>query len=76
MESIINKIRKSVLELSLTERASLVHDLILSLEDESSFDLLPEYESEIRRRVKLVKGGKAKGQTAESVFDEIEHKYR
>ncbi len=33
MESTINKIRKSALELSPTERASLVHDLILSLED-------------------------------------------
>ncbi len=76
MESTINKIRKSALELSLTERASLVHDLILSLEDESSFDLSPEYEAEIKRRVKLVKDGKAKGQPAESVFAETENKYR
>ncbi len=76
MESIINKIRKSALELSPTERASLAHDLILSLEDESSVDLSPEYEAEIRRRVKLAKDEKAEGQPAESNFAEIENKYR
>ena len=70
MRSTILKIRKSALELSSTERASLIHELILSLEDESSFDLSPEYENEIRRRVKLVKEGKVKGQPAESVFKE------
>ena len=75
MKSTIEKVRKSALTLSSSERASLIHDLILSLEDESSFDLAPEYEAEIKRRVKLVKEGKAAGQSAESVFLEVEKKF-
>ena len=75
MKSTIEKVRKSALTLSSAERASLIHDLILSLEDESSFDLAPEYESEIKRRVKSVKEGNAAGQSAESVFREVEKKF-
>ena len=72
MKSTIEKVRRSALTLSTAERASLVHDLILSLEDESSLDLAPEYEAEIKRRVKLVKEGNVTGQSAKSVFLEIE----
>jgi hypothetical protein len=47
----------------------------LSLDDDTAYDLAPEYESEIKRRVAYVKEGKASGESAESVFEEIEKKY-
>jgi putative addiction module component (TIGR02574 family) len=75
MKTSIKKVRANALALSSTERASLIHDLILSLEEESSFDLAPEYEAEIKRRVKSVKDRKAIGHSAESVFNEIEKKF-
>ncbi len=75
MTTSIKKVRENALALSSAERASLIHDLILSLEEESSFDLAPEYEAEIKRRVKSVKDGKAIGFSAESVFAEIEQKF-
>jgi putative addiction module component (TIGR02574 family) len=75
MRTSIEKIRENALALSSSERANLIHDLILSLEDESSFDLAPEYETEIQRRVKLVKDGKATGSSIESVSVEVEQKF-
>ncbi len=64
MGSAIGKIRKEVLSLSVTERASLAHDLIISLDDPSSFNLGDAYESEIQRRVKGIKQGKSHGRPA------------
>jgi putative addiction module component (TIGR02574 family) len=75
MKSKIEKIRETALLLSPAERASLIHDLILSLDDETAYDLAPEYESEIKRRVDYVKEGKASGEPAKSVFEDIEKKY-
>ena len=75
MTTSIKKIRENALALSSAERASLIHDLILSLEEETSYDLAPEYEAEITQRVKSIKDKKAIGASAESVFDEIEKKF-
>jgi putative addiction module component (TIGR02574 family) len=76
MKSAIEKIRKTALALSSAERSSLIHDLILSLDDESNYNLSPEYEKEIQRRIKKVKNGKAKGQSPDSIFLEIERKFQ
>jgi putative addiction module component (TIGR02574 family) len=54
--------------LSLSERASLAHDLILSLDEPSDFHLSPEQEAEIARRVQMVREGTAKGRPAADVF--------
>lgn len=63
------------MSLSLSERASLVHDLILSLDDPSAFDLGPEQEAEIDRRVQMVREGTAKGRPASDVFHDIRAKF-
>lgn len=63
------------MSLSLSERASLVHDLILSLDDPSAFDLGPEQEAEIDRRVQMVREGTAKGRPAADVFHDIRAKF-
>ena len=61
--------------LSLSERASLAHDLILSLDEPSDFDLGPEQEAEIVRRVQSVREGVARGRPAADVFRDIKAKF-
>lgn len=68
------EIRDQALALSPSERASLAHELILSLEDSSAFDLSPEEESEIQRRLQMVQEGRAKGRPSDEVFAEIKAK--
>ncbi len=58
--------------LSAGERASLAHDLILSLEDPDAYELSPEQEAEIHKRVRRVKSGKAVGRPAAEVLAEVE----
>ena len=61
--------------LSASERASLAHDLILSLDEPSDLELSPVQETEIQRRVQMVQEGPAKGRPADEVFAEIKAKY-
>jgi len=62
--------------LSASERASLAYDLIISLEDPDAYELAPDQQAEIRRRVRRVKRGKAAGHPAAAVFADIEAKLR
>jgi putative addiction module component (TIGR02574 family) len=73
--STIQEVRSEVMALSASERASLAHDLILSLDDPADFDLSPAQESEIQRRLKLVKEGTATGRPVAAVFADIKAKY-
>jgi len=72
----VEEIRKEAMALSAGERASLAHDLILSLEDPDAYELSPEQEDEIRDRVRKVKSGKAVGRPAAEVLADIEAKLR
>jgi putative addiction module component (TIGR02574 family) len=76
MKTAIGRVRKEALSLSASERASLAHDIIISLDDPSSFYLGDDYESEIQRRVKSVKQGKSTGRPAEQVFSEMARLYK
>ena len=62
--------------LSANERAGLAHDLILSLDNPAADLLSPEQETEIQRRVHLVREGRAKGRPAEEVFAQIKARRR
>ena len=62
--------------LSASERASLAHDLILSLDDPAHFELGPDQEREIQRRVLMVREGKATSRPVEDVFADIKAKYK
>ena len=62
--------------MSASERASLAHDLIVSLEDPAAYELSPEQEAEIRKRVRTVRRGKAAGRPATKVFADIEAKLK
>jgi putative addiction module component (TIGR02574 family) len=68
----MEEIRREAMSLSAGERASLAHDLILSLEDPDAYELSPQQEGEIRRRVCKVKSGRATGRPAAEVLAEIE----
>jgi len=68
----MEEIRREAMTLSAGERASLAHDLILSLEDPDAYELSPEQEAEIRKRVRRVKRGKALGRPAAEVLAEVE----
>ena len=72
----MEQIRSEVMGLSASERASLAHDLILSLDDADDLDLGTEQEQEIQRRVRMVREGKATGRSAATVFADIKAKYR
>ena len=73
--SAIQDIRNQAMDLSATERASLAHDLILSLDDPSAFDLSTEQEAEIQRRLRGVREGKAMGRPADEVLADIKAQY-
>ncbi len=75
MSTTLETVRKEVMSLSPSERASLAHELILSLDDPSDFELGPEQEEEISRRVRLVCEGAAEGRPAADVFSDIKAKY-
>ena len=68
-------IRNQAMALSASERASLAHDLILSLDDPSAFELGPAQEAEIQRRLQMVREGTATGRPADEVFADIKAKY-
>jgi len=69
------KIRNEVMTLSASERASLAHDLILSLDDPSDYDLSPTQEREIQRRLSMVREATASGRPAADVFADIRARY-
>ena len=71
MNSSIQSVREAVMALSLSERASLAHELILSLDEPSNFDLGSDQEREISRRVRMVREGTANGRTSDEVLHDI-----
>ena len=73
--STIEEIRNQAMALSASERASLAHELILSLDDPSDYELSPTQESEIQRRLRMVREGTGSGRSASEVFAEIRAKY-
>jgi len=71
----IQEVRSELMALSASERASLAHDLILSLDDPADNALNPAQESEIQRRLTMVREGTASGRAAGEVFADIRSKY-
>lgn len=75
MSKTVDEIRAEAMELSLSERACLAHDLILSLERPQDFELSPEQESELQRRVAMVREGRGAGRSPSEVVADIRAKY-
>jgi len=71
----MEKIRSQIMTLSASERSSLAHELILSLDDPSDCDLSQTQNTEIQRRLKMVHEGAAVGRAAANVFADIKAKY-
>ena len=72
MTVLAKNVKKNALKLSPEERASIAHELIVSLDESFNDTLNLEWEAEIKRRVQMIKKGKAKGQPASEVFAEID----
>ena len=72
----IADVRREMMTLSASERACLAHELLLSLDDPSDFELSGGQEAEVQRRVQMVREGKAVGRPYDEVFADIEAKYR
>ncbi len=72
----VEQLHSEVMGLSAGERARLAHDLILSLDSPSDFELSPEHEQEIHDRVQMVREGRAVGRPSEDVFADIKAKYK
>ena len=71
----VDKVRHDVMGLSVSERASLAHELILSLDEPADLDLSPAQETEIQRRLKMVHEGTAIGRATADVFADIRSSY-
>ncbi len=71
----VEKVRTQLMTLSASERASLAHELILSLDDPKEYELSPAQEKEIQRRINMVQQGAASGRPASEVFAEIKAHY-
>jgi len=71
----VEKVRHEVMGLSVSERASLAHELILSLDEPADLDLGPAQETEIQRRLKMVREGTATGRSASSILSDIREKH-
>ncbi|MCC5850428.1 MAG: addiction module protein [Verrucomicrobia bacterium] len=69
--STVQEARNMVMTLSASERASLAHELILSLDDPANDQLSASQETEIQRRLALVREGTALGRPANEVFEDI-----
>ena len=73
--STVQEARSMIMTLSASERASLAHELILSLDDPMDAQLTASQEAEIQRRVAVVREGTAEGRPANEVFAELRKKY-
>lgn len=73
--STAEEVRSEVMAWSASERASLAHELILSLDDPTDYNLSPAQENEIQRRLKMVREGTASGRPPVEVFAEIRARY-
>lgn len=75
MSSLLQEVAAKAHNLSVDERAELVHELIVSLDEGMDNEFEAAWDAEIERRVKEIKSGKAKGRPAEEILAEIRVKY-
>ncbi|MBN1997526.1 addiction module protein [candidate division KSB1 bacterium] len=75
MSVLLKEIANKALDLSSEERAELVHELILSLDNLKDKGVEKAWDMEIEKRVKDIKNGTAKGRYAEDILAEIRAKY-
>lgn len=75
MPSQLQEVENKANNLSEEERAELAHKLIVSLDDKIDKGFEEAWEMEIRKRIKEIKSGKAKGRPAQEILAEIRTKY-
>jgi putative addiction module component (TIGR02574 family) len=75
MTETAEKLKSELSQLSLQERAELAHFLICSLDEEVDADAEAAWDAELAQRIDEIKGGKAVGESADTVFAELRAKY-
>lgn len=75
MTTVLKKIAKDALVLSVKERARLARILISSLDKDTQQDVYSEWDAELAKRVQDIREGKVKGVPAEEVFAKLKEKY-
>lgn len=76
MSSLLQEIVNKAHNLSPAERAELVHDLIISLDEGKDVGAKEAWDTEIEKRIAEIKSGKAKGRTAKDIIAQIQAKYK
>ena len=74
MPAQLKELTPKVLKLSPADRARLAHVLIASLDNSVDDDAEEAWDKEIKRRMKEIRSGKAKGRPAVEVLSEIRSK--
>jgi len=75
MSSLLQEVASKAHNLPPDERAELAHDLIVSLDETVDTEYAAAWDTEIERRIKEIKSGKAKGRPAEDILAEIRARY-
>ena len=71
--TILEEIESKAVKLPKSDRGHLIHDLLLTLDQQS--DDTDAYEQEIQRRIEAIKSGSAKGTPIDQLFSLVENKY-
>ncbi len=75
MSSLLQEVVNKAHNLSPKERAELAHELIVSLDEVIDTEIEKAWDTEIEKRIKEIKSGKAKGRPAEEILAEIRARY-
>jgi putative addiction module component (TIGR02574 family) len=75
MTTALKQLTHDALELSVQERAKLVHILITSIDEKAEGGISSAWDVELKKRVQEIREGKVKGIPAEEVFAKLEEKY-
>lgn len=71
MSETAERLKDTLTQLSVRDRAELAHFLIHSLDDEADADAEAAWDAELARRFEEIQSGKAVGIPAEKVFEDL-----
>ena len=72
--TVLQEIKNEAFTLSLSERGQLIHDLIVTMNEETQYT--DDFDKEVQKRIKNTKLEKAVGIPVGDAFSRIEARYR
>ena len=76
MSIALERLKTELAELTVEERSELARFLVDSIDLEGSPDVESAWDHELARRADEIRGGKASGKPAASVFTQLREKHR